>query len=98
MISIKMLNVLKKGVKIKIYKYWYMIEHIDGSFNPVYVVATNYRESRTFVDRWNKEQNYPSPVYRSKYLERTDIRRKEKKVMYDIYLKELERYGYYGKE
>ena len=82
------------GAKIKIYKYWYMVEHIDGSFNPVYVIATNYRECRLFIDRWIKEQNYKVPVYRSKYVERTDIKRKEYKIMYEVYLKEVERYGY----
>lgn len=81
------------GVK-KIYTYWWMLRHVDGTWTPVSIIATGYCESKKILNNWKKEQKFNSPIYQSIYCERIKIKRKEHKEKYKEYLSNMEKYGY----
>ena len=71
--------------KIKLYNYWYNIKYNDGSIRPVKIVATNYSESKEFVDRIKDDG-----IYRRLYLERTNVKIRDYKSSYEQYRLMLE--------
>ena len=84
--------------KEKIFKFWFNVKFNDGSITPLRVIAKDYIQCRLFLRRMKKEKvkcfKYDKGIYRTQFLERLDVKKKEYKELYAEYLNNVAEYGY----